>query len=141
MLATKSNAGFVLPVVLGIVLLAGLLAVQAGLESGSTVLLATQRQLHQRSFELAESGIDAAMRELAAGAEPARHQTLRPTVASADAALVETALQSRSALADGFSANRVVESTYEIRSTGQGTRGSSVTVVQGVRQHRVAESP
>jgi Tfp pilus assembly protein PilX len=137
----RTKAGFVLPVVLGIVLIAGLLAVEAAVESGSTTLLATQRQLHQRAFELAESGITAAMLQLESGAEPTGTQTLRSAEASSDSSTVATTITARQALPEGFSAGRVMETTYEIRSTGHGARGSNVTVVQGVRQLRTAVTP
>lgn len=136
-----ARAGFVLPVVLGIVLLAGLLAVQAAIESGSTTLLATQRQLHQRTFELAESGIAAVLLQLESGAKPPGIQTLRSAETTSDSSTVETTITARQTLPAGFSAGRVVETTYEIRSTGHGTRASNVTVVQGVRQLRAVATP
>jgi Tfp pilus assembly protein PilX len=136
-----TKAGFVLPVVLGIVLIAGLLAVQAAIESGSTTLLATQRQLHQRAFELAESGIAAALIQLESGAGPVDTQTLRSAETSSDSSTVETTITARQTLPEGFSADRIAETAYEIRSTGHGARRSNITVVQGVRQLGIAVSP
>jgi hypothetical protein len=127
--------------VLGIVLLAGLLAVQAALESGNSALLATQRNLHQRTFELAESGIAAVMQQLESGTLSTGVQILRSGSTVTDSATVETTMVSRQMLPEGFSADRVAESTYEIRSTGHGARGSKVTVVQGVRQLGAATTP
>jgi hypothetical protein len=137
----KARAGFVLPVVLGIVLLAGLLAVQAAIESGSTTLLATQRQLHQRTFEVAERGIAATLNQLGRGLEPAPVQMLRSADVPADASTVETTIITRATLPDGFSAGRVAETIYEIRSTGHGARKSQVTVVQGARQLQAVVIP
>ncbi len=137
----RAKAGFVLPVVLGIILLAGLFAVQATLESGSTTLLATQRQLHQRAFEAAESGIVAVLDQLGSGAEPATAQTLRSMVIPSDSSTVESAIVARLTLPEGFSAGRIVETDYEVRSTGHSVRGSEVTVVQGVRQLQVVTAP
>jgi Tfp pilus assembly protein PilX len=139
--AFNAKAGFVLPVVLGIVLLAGLFAVQAAIESGSTLLLATQRQLHQRTFEAAERGIAAALQQLESGAEPTPTQVLRSADVPADSSTVATTVTARQTLPEGFSAGRVVETSYEIRSTGHGARSSSVTVVQGVRQLRAVVTP
>ena len=133
--------GFVLPLVLGIVLLAGLLAVQAAIESGNTALLATQRQLHQRTFELAESGIAAVVHQLESGAQPAGVQVLRSADTPSDSSTVETTTTSRQFLPEGFSADRIAETEYEIRSTGHGARGTHVTVVQGVRQAGAAVTP
>jgi hypothetical protein len=141
MRTVSARAGFVLPVVLGIVLLAGLFAVQAAIESGSTALLATQRQLHQRTFELAERGIAAALDQLGSGTAPAGPQILRSAVAASDSSNVTIAATAHLALPQGFSAGRIVETTYEIRSTGRSARGSNVTVVQGVRQLRDATTP
>jgi Tfp pilus assembly protein PilX len=135
--ATSTKAGFVLPVVLGIVVLAGLFAVQAAVESGSTTLLATQRQLHQRTFELAERGIAAALDQLASGTALAGPQILRSADIASDSSQVTVTQTARHALAEGFSAGRIVETTHEIRSTGHSVRGSTVTVVQGVRQMHV----
>lgn len=135
----KAEAGFVLPVVLGIVLLAGLFAVQASIESGNTTLLATQRQLHQRAFEVAESGIAAVLEQLASGAEPAATQTLRSAATPSDSATVETRIIASLTPPGGSSTGPVDETHYEIRSTGHSARGSDVTVVQGVRQLRASE--
>lgn len=132
----SARSGFVLPVVLGIILLAGLFAVQATSESGSATLLATQRLLHQRAFEAAESGLIAVLDQLGSGVEPAASQTLQSADVPSDSSTVATAIAARQALAAGYSAGRVVETDYEIRSTGHSVR-SDVTVVQGVRQLRV----
>jgi Tfp pilus assembly protein PilX len=141
MQAVGTRAGFVLPVVLGIILLAGLFAVQATMESGSATLLATQRQLHQNAFEAAESGVIAAINQLGSGIEPATVQTSSSTAAPSGSSTVQTTMVARLTLPSGFSADRVVETQYEIRSTGHSVRGSEATVVQGVRQMRVATPP
>jgi len=137
MRAAAANAGFVLPVVLGIILLAGLFAVQATGEAGGTTMLATQRQLQQRAFEAAESGVIAVVDQLGAGAEPAALQTLRSAGANADSSSVTTTITARLTLPDGFSAGRVAETEYQIQSQGHSVRGSNITVVQGARQLRV----
>jgi Tfp pilus assembly protein PilX len=137
MKADRTGSGFVLPVVLGIILIAALIAVEAATELGSATQLSTQRQLHQRAFESAESGVVTALDQLTAGSEPPRTQILRAHDAPTDSAIVESTFNSIDA-PSGFSVDRVTERQYEIRSTGFSARGSEVTVVQGVRQFRVA---
>jgi Tfp pilus assembly protein PilX len=141
MLALNTRCGFVLPVVLGIVLIAALIAMQATTESGSATLLATQRQLHQRAFEAAESGIVAVLQQLDAGAPPAPLQSLKSENNAADSTTVQTTVTARVNAPAGFSADRIVETRYEIRSTGRSTRGARVTVVQGARQLQTRRAP
>jgi Tfp pilus assembly protein PilX len=133
---TRSPAlacGFVLPVVLIVLLIAAVIAIQATAESGSTTLLATQRQLHQRAFEAAERGIVAALEQLSSAAEPAPVQSLHSDTIAGESATVQTSVTARRT-PRGFSADRIVETHYEIRSTGQSVRGARVTVVQGAQQ-------
>jgi len=133
-------AGFVLPVVLGIILLAGLFAMHATTDAGTTMLLANQRQLQQAAFEAAESGAVAVAEQLAAGAAPQPVQHLdsgtpdRPVT-------VQTVVTARMMTAAGFSAGRVSSTDYEIRSTGRSVRRSEVTIVEGLRQMRAATAP
>lgn len=133
----RNTAGFVLPVVLGIILIAALIAVQAATDLGNTTVLSTQRLLHLRAFESAEGGIVTVLDQLESGSEPAGTQTLRTQGSSADSAIVET-VATFAATPAGFSADRVTERRYEIRSTGFSARGSKVAVVQGVRQFQAA---
>jgi hypothetical protein len=116
--------GFALPVVLIVLLIAAVIAMQAAAESGSTTFLATQRQLHQR----------------ASGAEPAPVQSLHSDTIAGESATVQTSVTARLTPA-GFSADRIVESHYEIRSTGQSVRGARVSVVQGARQLQTRAAP
>jgi len=139
--ARSNRRGFVLPVVLGIILLAGLFAVQATLESGSATLLASRRQLHQRAFEAAESGIAEVMNQLNAGVEPATVQTMDTAGTSSGSWTTQTTITARTPLVDGFSAGRIVETNYEIQSAGHSIRGGEVRVAQGIRQLRSAGAP
>jgi Tfp pilus assembly protein PilX len=139
--ARKNNSGFVLPMVLGIILLAGLFAVAAFLESGSAALLSTRRQLHQSAFEAAETGIAILMDQLNAGVEPARMQTLDPAALASGSSTVQTTITTRTELAEGFSAGRIIETDYEISSAGHSARSGDVRVVQGVSQRRSAGAP
>lgn len=133
MQSRNPQLGFVLPVILGIILLVALFAVQAAAELGSTTLFAGQRILHQRAFESSERGIAAVMEQLRTNATPPPQQQLQWTDSPTDIAIVSTAASTAS-LPPGFSAGRVVAKEYEIRSTGHSARGAEVTVVQGVRQ-------
>lgn len=130
----RASPGFILPVVLGIILIAGLLAVNAATDLGSDTMLATHRVLHQRAFEAAERGIAVALGELRAGRTPAASQILPTPGMPLDSTTVEFATADAALLPTGFSAGRVVESYHEIRSTGRSARAARVTLVQGVRQ-------
>jgi len=133
--------GFVLPTVLGIILLAALFAAHAATETGTTALLAAQRLLQQRAFEVSESGVLAIFEQLRRGVDPAATQQLRSVLFPTDAATVTSAVVSRRYLPNGFSAGRVWETHYQIHSTGRSARGSEVIVVQGVRQLRAVPAP
>jgi Tfp pilus assembly protein PilX len=137
-LRIHSGGGFVLPVLLGIVLLAALLAAHSAAELANSTLLTTQRQLNQRAFEAGESGIVLALERLRTGIALQPAQTLRAANAATDSATVQTLIATRQLLPVGHSAGRVIETDYEIRSTGRSARRSQVTVVQGARQLRVA---
>jgi Tfp pilus assembly protein PilX len=132
--------GFALPVVLIVLLIAAVIAMQAAAESGSTTFLATQRQLHQRAFETAERGIVAALEQLGSGAEPAPVQSLHSDTIAGEPAIVQTSVTA-GLTPPGFSADRIIEKHYEIRSTGQSVRGARVTVVQGARQLQTRGAP
>jgi hypothetical protein len=138
---TRSSSGFVLPTVLGLIVLAALFAAHAATEAGTVSLLATQRLLQQRAFEAGESGLLAVERQLQTGFDPASRQHLQSADFPTDGAQVTTALVARQLLPLGYSAGRVTESHYEIQSSGQSARGTRVTVVQGVRQLRAAPAP
>jgi Tfp pilus assembly protein PilX len=137
----NAGRGFVLPVVLGIILLVALLAAQSAIELGNTTTLATGRLLQQRAFEAGESGLAAVLDSLQAGAEPAARQQLQSAGFPADSATVETRLVMQQLLPGGYSSGRVLEAQYEIRSTGHSARSTAVTVVQGVRQLQALPAP
>lgn len=133
--------GFVLPTVLGIILLAALFAAHAATETGTAALLAAQRLLQQRAFEISESGVLAIVEQLQSGVDPMARQRFQSAEFPTDAATVASMLISRRHLPTGFSAGRVVETHYEIHSTGRSARGSEAIVVQGVRQLRAVPAP
>lgn len=128
--------GFVLPVVLGILLVAGLFASQLAADLGSQRLLATHRLLHQRAFEAAEYGLSQAMQQLRSGIVPPASQHLVLPGHPTDSVQVLHAITAQDALPAGFSTGHVSETFHEIRSTGYSLRGARVTLVQGVRQRQ-----
>jgi Tfp pilus assembly protein PilX len=134
------NRGFVLPIVLGVILIAALIAVHSATELDSTTVLATQRLLHQRAFEAGESGLIAALDQLQSGAQLPPQQLLQSADAPTDTAQVAIATV-QIALPSGYSAERVRETQYEIRSSGHSARAATVTVVQGVRQLQAVTPP
>jgi hypothetical protein len=134
-------SGFVLPTVLGIIMLAALFAAHAATETGTAALLAAQRMLQQRAFEASESGVLAVVEQLRRGDAPAARQRLQSAGFPTDGATVDSAIISRRQLPNGFSAGRVLETHYEIHSTGRSARGSEAIVVQGVRQLRAVPTP
>ncbi len=133
--------GFVLPVVLGIILITGLLAAQAATDLGSHTMLATHRLLQQRAFEAAEQGLAQVRAQMRSGGVPPASQDLPSPGLPTDSAQVEFATLAVVALPTGFSAGRVVESYHEIRSTGRSARGARVTLVQGLRQLEAQAAP
>lgn len=139
--ASPATGGFVLPVTLGVVLIAALIAAQAAIGLGGAALLASQRLLHQRSFHAAEGGITAALDELRSAVHPENTRLMEVTDEDGQTVRVESAIMASTAMPEGFSAGRVLQIEYEIRSTGRGARGTAVTVVQGARQLRVASEP
>jgi Tfp pilus assembly protein PilX len=130
--------GFVLPVVMGMILVAAALALHATSDLGTHALLSTQRLLHQRAFEAGESGIVAAIERLDAGDTVPQELTLTSSRFPADTAEVRTLTLSQQAVPAGFSMGRVVALRQEIRSTGRSARGARITLVQGLVQMQPA---
>jgi hypothetical protein len=135
----RGAPGFVLPVVLGIILLASFLAVDAATDLGSDTLLATHRVLHQRAFEAAERGIVITLGQLRAGELPAASSRLSAPGLPLDDTVVEFTTAATTLLPAGFSAGRIVDSYHEIRSTGRSARAARVTLVQGVRRRELQQ--
>jgi len=133
--------GFVLPVVLGLIVIAGLVALHAANDLGTQSTLATTRLLHQRAFEAGESGVVAAIEQLAAGEPPPALQLRTSEAVPADRARVSFSHVARVSLPLGHSAGRIVESHDEIRSEGQSARNARVVIVQGIRRAQVVAAP
>ncbi|MGC4027464.1 MAG: hypothetical protein QM696_01135 [Steroidobacteraceae bacterium] len=130
----KRPSGFVLPVVLGLILITGLLAVQATTDLGSHTMLATHRLLQQRAFEAAERGLALTLNQLRSGVTPEAGTLLPSSGLPTDSTQIGFTTPGSVSLPVGFSSGRVVESYHEIHSTGHSARGARVTLVQGVRQ-------
>ena len=133
--------GFVLPVVMGMILIAAALALHATTDLGTHALLASQRILHQRAFEAGESGLVAGMARVEAGEALAQEISLTSRRFPADSAVVGATTLSRQSLAAGFSFGPVVAIRQEIRSTGRSARGARTVLVQGITRMQPASLP
>ncbi len=138
---SRRSRGFILPVVLGLILIAALLAIEAGSEMGTQSMLATNRLLHQRAFESGESGIVEVMEQMQAGLSPPATQQLPSAAFPTDGASVEFTTLATVALPAGHSAGRIVETHREIRSSGYSARDTRVIVVQGLSQRMAVAEP
>ena len=125
------HRGFLLPAVLGITLVAALLALQAASASGTIAALATMRVLQQRAFAVADRGVEVMLASLQAGTPPGPTQTLLSSTPGerAETRFAETA---RAPAPSGYSAGRFFEHHYELRSAGHSARGVQVVQIQGV---------
>jgi Tfp pilus assembly protein PilX len=126
----RRSSGFVLPAVLGVLVLGGLLARQAMDELATHSMLSTHRLLHQRAFLEAERGLLHMVAQLRAGnAVPARHE-LAAAERPDEGATVELESAAMRTLPPGASIGRVREACLAIRSVGRSARMTKVTVIQ-----------
>lgn len=126
--------GFVMPVVLGILLIAALLAAQASTDLGTHTMLATHRLMHLRAFAAAERGLNDTITQLRAGANPQTGEASGSL--PGESVMIALTAPEQTVLPAGFSANRVVEECRQIHSTGRSARGAQVTLRQGLCQRR-----
>jgi Tfp pilus assembly protein PilX len=113
-------AGFALPLTLVLLVVLSLLLAQAlGGAAGETALAANQ-QFRQAALEAAEGGLLAA-RAAALAAAPAPNGA-------------QVLSRGEDAPPAGYSLDRFVLRHLELRSTGQGPRGATVTLTEGVDQ-------
>ncbi|MEO8307823.1 MAG: hypothetical protein ABI616_07255 [Pseudomonadota bacterium] len=137
-----ADSGFATPVAMAIALLMGLLAVTALQDAGLARTLATTRLLHQRAFSAGEIGLARATAMLAvpgaAAPGPARFNLPAHVTDGVDTTVLETAAI---ALPTGYSASRVIERHFEVRSTGWSARGARVVQVEGLYRHELALQP
>jgi hypothetical protein len=127
------RSGFATPVALALALLMGLLATAALQDASLARTLATTRMLHQRAFAAGEIGLARMATELAVpgAAVPAPSRVSLPAHATDgfETSVVEIAAIP---LPKGYSAGRVMERHYEVRSTGWSARGARVVQVEGL---------
>jgi hypothetical protein len=137
-----TRAGFATPVALALALLMGLLAIAALQDASLARTLATTRMLHQRAFAAGEIGLARMAGELArpetALPAPAHFSIPAHATDGADTSVVETAAI---ALPTGYSAGRVIERHFEVRSTGWSARGARVVQVEGWSRRELAHQP
>ena len=123
-------------------MLMGLLAAAALQDASLARTLATTRMLHQRAFTAGEIGLARVAAELAlpgaAVPRPARFSLPAHTTDGAETSVAETATIP---LPPGFSAGRVVERLFEVRSTGWSARGTRVVQVEGLYRRELAQQP
>lgn len=125
--------GFLLPVVMGLVLVAAMFGLHAASGTSSAAALSGNRVLHQRAFEAAERGLVALGQRLDAG-EPA---PAAPLVLASDALPTERATvdyreTARLPLPPGYSAGRFIEHRGELRSVARLVRNSEARLAEGV---------
>jgi Tfp pilus assembly protein PilX len=112
--------GFLLPVVLGLILVAAMLAIHALSGSADAAALSGNRLLHQRAFEAAERGIAHAMQTLEAGEPLAQEPIVLTSSASPDeSAVIEYRATALLSLPSGYSSAAFIEQRGEVRSTGR----------------------
>jgi len=127
--------GFILPVVLGILFVAALLALHAASESSLAATLSSARVLQQRAFEASDRGLStvAALLDQAAEDPPAT-QILAMPGHPTDLAEVQFRRSGSHELPSGYSAGRFVEQQFELRSTGRSLRNATSTQSLGLRR-------
>ena len=134
--------GFATPVAMAIAMLMGLLAVAALQDASLARTLSTTRMLHQRAFAAGEIGLARVAAQLAVpgAAVPGPTHTSLPTHATDG---VETSAVEVAAipLPRGYSAGRVVERHFEVRSAGWSARGTRVIQVEGLFRRELAQQP
>lgn len=131
--APQRRRGFLLPVVLGLLLVAAVLALHALSGTAGAAALSTNRLLHQRAFEAAERGL-AALRQRIDDGETAPVEPVRldsPTLASVHA-IVGFRETARLTAPPGFSSGRFVEERAELHSIGRSTSAATARLVEGI---------
>jgi Tfp pilus assembly protein PilX len=137
-----ARRGFLLPIVLGLILVAALFGLHAASGVSSAAALSTHRVLHQRAFEAAERGLVALGQRLDAG-EPA---PVSPLVLASDAlpterATVEYRATAQLSLPPGYSSGRFIEQRGELRSTARLIRNSQARLAEGISRVLPVETP
>ena len=134
--------GFATPVALGFALLMALVAASALHDASLARSLSTARLLHQRAFAAGEYGLAQTLIDLRPADAPLpapRRITLpgHPTDSFQTAVTEIIATE----LPPGYSAGRIVEKHFEIRSIGGTVRNARVVQVEGLRRLALAGQP
>jgi Tfp pilus assembly protein PilX len=138
----EQHRGFVLPIVLGLLLVAGIFAATALADATLDRALATTRLLHQRAFEAAERGVRTVFDELANGVTPVPGPRQLPAEATpTDSTEVTVVAVTRGLMPEGYSAGRFIEQVDELRSIGRSARNTQVIQVQGLRSLQPQDAP
>jgi hypothetical protein len=125
--------GFLLPVVLGLILVAAMLAMHAASGFASAAALSGNRLLQQRAFEAAERGLAAVRARIAAGEPPPEVPVeLASDALPSERATVVYRPTARLPLPPGFSSDRFIEERGQLRSTSRLSRGATARLVEGV---------
>jgi hypothetical protein len=136
------DKAFATPVALALALLMGLLAAAALQDASLARTLATTRALHQRAFSAGEIGLARVAAELALAEAvvpgPSRFSLPAHATDGVETSVVEAA---SIPLPQGYSAGRMVERHFEVRSTGWSTRGTRVVQVEGLYRRELARQP
>jgi len=127
--------GFATPVALGFALLMALLAASALHDASLARSLSTTRLLHQRAFAAGEYGLAQALIDLTPSDAPIPAPR-RITLPGHPTDSVETSVSDviTTDLPPGYSAGRIVERHFEVRSTGSTLRNARVVQVEGLRR-------
>ena len=128
------GTGFATPVALGFALLLALLASSALHDATLARALSTTRLLHQRAFAAGEFGLAQVAAELNRGEVVPGPRSMTLLDHPTDSVETQVAEIVVSAMPAGYSAGRVVEHHFEVRSIGSSARGARVVQVQGQRR-------
>jgi hypothetical protein len=98
--------------------------------------------LHQRAFTAGEVGLAQVSAELARPGAPAPGpRRIRLPAHVTDGAETSVTEAAAIPLPAGFSAGRIIERHYEVRSTGWSARGARVVQVEGLYRRELARWP
>lgn len=124
--------GYALPLVMVLILAVAAFCASALEEAVTDRALGNARLAQQRAFLASASGLNLATRELqlAPVAAASRNYPLR----APDRVNIEMRATLRNPLPMGFSAGRLVEQHYELRSTGQSQRNARSVQTQGFKR-------
>jgi len=137
-----NHFGFATPVALGFALLMALVAAAILHDASLARSLSTARLLHQRAFAAGEFGLARTVIELAPADAPIPAPR-RATLPGHPTDSVETSVSEvlGTDLPIGYSAGRIVERHFEIRSIGWSLRNARVVQVEGLYRFALAGNP